>query len=64
MRWSQKGTSRRGIPTLPCSWGGGDGTCTEGLKCLGTVSQRPSAAVQSFFGTWHWLGPSQLRDPF
>lgn len=57
MRWSQKGTSRRGIPTLSCSWGGGDGTSTEGLKCLGIVSQRPSAAVAFLeFGTgWDLL---------
>lgn len=58
-RYQQEGNSH-----LSCSWGRGDGTCTEGLKCLGIESQRPSAAVQSLFGTWHWLGPSQLRDPF
>lgn len=52
--------------TPPCSVPGvGEMPSTEGLKCLGTVSQRPSAAVpKSFFGIWQWQGPSQLRDPF
>lgn len=39
--------SRRWIPFLPCSPAGAGKCyrCTEGLKCLGIVSQRPSASI-------------------
>lgn len=50
VRWPQKGTRRRrrDLPHCPVL-GWGRWHSTEGLKCLGMVSQRPRAAVPKPF---------------